>query len=289
VTAAQPELATPEVVESLVALLVDPDVNVRGSAVEVLRQMTVERPELITTQVMESLVTLLADPDMNVRGSAASAIERAVAKRPELITTQVLESLVNQLADPDNIELRAIAADTIGEVVDASPGTATPKVAEALTNLLIDYYEVVRTKAGQALTKVYAHQALQAEVTHQSDLLDTTLFPKLIDPLNSLERPIVARAIFIVALHDSDRNEMLQSRLKELSSSHRPIDRIWANTTLQMLDLAAMAHTAAKDETQRAEIISKLEEFAASEYEKPFGSEFTWAAREARVWLYWSR
>jgi HEAT repeat protein len=273
VGATQPEVAT-QVMGTLVGLLSDEDSNVRSRAVYALGQVGVAQPE-VAAQVMDALLRLLSNEDSNVRNSATDALGQVGAAQPKVVTVQVLDALLRLLSNEDS-NVRDSAANALGQVGAAQPKVVTIQVVDALLRLLSNEDSNMRDSAADALVQVYTHQTLQ------TDGNNALLFNKLTDPLSARERPVAAHALFLVVLHDPERSQDIRGRLEELSTSHEPIARLWANITLQMLDLVDLAHTAADTPSQQEEITDQLSQFTQFDF---FGEDFTWAAQEALNWL----
>ena len=126
------------------------------------------------------------------------------------------------------------------------------------------------------------------------------LLEKLTHWPNTLERPVAARALFLKALQESNPDADIGEELLKLSDSVEPMERIWANKTLAMLDLATQAHAAAELEgKEREEATNRLRtlcgwhdymsgcrsHYSSSEEINFFGQDFTWAVEEAVNWL----
>jgi len=171
-------------------------------------------------------------------------------------------------------------------------------MTETLVKLLADSDETVRFMALDALVEVYAVQA------PQPNGMSEMLFSRLTNPLDSQERMIAERALFLVALRNSPSLMPMRERLERLAVSREPHVRIAANETLAMLEIAERAHTATQDseredrarrtlrtylewKTEDVSLFGENLDWVAQEAPQgPFGENFGWAAQEMLQWLY---
>jgi hypothetical protein len=172
------------------------------------------------------------------------------------------------------------------EVAKVADGELEFKVIEPpLSELLRHSEPELREAARDALARVYAYQTLQ------QDEMNDLLFEQLTHKYNAFVRPIAARTLFLIVLHhDSPSRQQataIRKRLEDISTSFEPMERIWANRTLQMLDLAEQAHTAANDTDQQDKIRKQWQTFSylPDSDINFFSEDFTWAAQEAVDWL----
>jgi HEAT repeat protein len=230
---------------------------------------------------------LLSANSKDIRADAVRALGQVVTN-PDMVTADLVTALTPLLSDDDS-DVHTNAASVLDKMVTVNPEIAD-EVAKILTSLLTHEDEDVRTNVVGALAAIYAQQ----------DDLDT-LVVLLTDPLNPLERPVAARALFLITLDNPERLEELRAELTTYAASREPIARMWANKTLAMLELAEWAHIVPKDSEERELIKHKLQEFAPQfshtsynsyifytsyQYNPSFfGEEFDWAAREALDWL----
>jgi len=208
-----------------------------------------------------------------MRFGAAYALGRVGMASPA-VAPRAAEALAGLLTDEAS-SVRFGAACALREMGMTNPEIA-PQAAEALLGLLADEESGVCSRAADALAMIYAAQVSQRGVAEP-------LFVHLTNPLNSHDRRVASRALFLVTLRDPSRQKPIQDELKSLADRPEPHVRIAANQTLEMLYIADLAHTAASDAKQRDEITSKLQSFVDVTF---FGENFSWAAREALNWLY---
>jgi twitching motility protein PilT len=128
----------PDLVEPTIALLSDPDQEVRASAMLVAQSF--EDPRIVP-----ATIGLLKDPDWWIRITAADTLGR-------LRDPQAVEPLVQALADP---EARWSAVEALGRIGDA-------RAASALAKLLQDPAPEVRIEVIQALSHFDHPQMLDA-------------------------------------------------------------------------------------------------------------------------------
>ncbi|MGB0385394.1 MAG: sister chromatid cohesion protein PDS5 [Ardenticatenaceae bacterium] len=268
-------------IESLLMLLDDQNLRVRQQVVSVMGEVLAGNSQL-ASQHIKYLVRELSHPDEQVRSNAILAVGQVLAN-DELLASQYIEQLLNLLSDSES-SVRSRATVALGQVLANHMALAELHI-DRLFILLSDSDQSVRDHAAYALAQVYIHQEqLRDEISNR-------LLAQLTHPLNTLERPFAAHALFLVALYNEapPREEpvAIGGRLQTLSTSVEPIERIWANITLQMIGLADEAHLALKDEAQREQIRRQLHTYSdlpASDINF-FGEEFAWAAGQAHNWL----
>ncbi len=276
--ASNPELATQQMADVLIGLLEEEDWSTRANATYALGLVIKTNPELATQQMTKELIGLLTDPDVRVRIGVGEPLGHVVKANPGIVP-QVTGAFVTLLLSERGDEgwnVKDSTAQAFARVVIDDPRVATPQVTEALLQLLGYEESFVRASGVQALEQVAVANPKLAPVA------DNALFARLTDPLDTSERSFAARALFRAALHNLTREETIRSCLEALSTSREPIARIWANTTLQMIDLTYMVHRAPDDPSQRREVRGKLEILKNAEF---FGENFTWAAEETLSWL----
>jgi hypothetical protein len=101
--------------------------------------------------------------------------------------------------------------------------------------------------------------------------LNNQLFLTLRDSSNALEQQVAIRALFLIALRDSEQAQHIRVALETdtYKDSPRPITRLWSNKLLVMLDLADLVHPAQPfSDEQRAQVRRQLEA-DASTYSNP--------------------
>ncbi|MGZ4809817.1 MAG: PilT/PilU family type 4a pilus ATPase, partial [Thermoanaerobaculia bacterium] len=127
--------------DPVIALLSDPDDDIRAAAVSVASSFQDPR-------VIPSTIALLKDPDWWIRISAADSLGRT--KDPRAV-----EALIMALADPD---LKWSAVEALGRIGD-------PRALSALGKMLADPMPDVRIEVMQALRNFDHPQVVQA-LTH---------------------------------------------------------------------------------------------------------------------------
>ncbi|MGZ4779714.1 MAG: PilT/PilU family type 4a pilus ATPase, partial [Thermoanaerobaculia bacterium] len=127
--------------DPVIALLTDPDDDIRAAAVSVASSFQDPR-------VVPSTIALLKDPDWWIRISAADSLGRT--KDPRAV-----EALIMALADPD---LKWSAVEALGRIGD-------PRALSALGKMLADPMPDVRIEVMQALRNFDHPQVVQA-LTH---------------------------------------------------------------------------------------------------------------------------
>jgi HEAT repeat protein len=282
---AQPQVAE-EVVAQLVAQPEDEDGNVRQTAAAALGDVGAAQPQ-VAEDAVAALIPRLDDESEFVRAAAAAALGEVAEANPDLSTADLVMDLVPLLTSADLSE-RIYVARLIGQLVDVNPDLANMSLT-ALTPLLADNESFVNSSITTPSTTVrFLVAETLADIYVQQGDIDA-LMALLTDPLKSLEHPVAARALFLIALNNPERLEELRAELTAHAAGREPIARIWANKTLAMLDLAEWAHTAAADAEQCEAIEWKLQKFAPGPYSQYppsfFGEEFNWAAEEALDWL----
>ncbi|MGB0385560.1 MAG: sister chromatid cohesion protein PDS5 [Ardenticatenaceae bacterium] len=281
----EPQLVTKQLLAALLPLLSDEYSGVRGNAVSAVAQVAEANPQL-AEQVLAALLSLLSDKNRDVRASAASAVGQLLEGDSQLVTEQVIAALLPLLSHEDS-DVRVRAASAVRQVREPQ---LAEQVLQALLPLLSDENSEVRHPATSAVGRAYAHQKDEA-----------FLFDTLTASQNALQRPVAARALFLIALQDPTRGQGIHGHLEELAKSPEPIERIWANKTLAMLEVAPQAHEAAKLDgeplEEAARRLQKLCEWdyrrrrcattGSSHHETPyiFGEDFAWAVGEALNWL----
>ncbi|KAH6998614.1 hypothetical protein BKA56DRAFT_649849 [Ilyonectria sp. MPI-CAGE-AT-0026] len=128
----RPLALSEETLQTLVALLKDPDSGIRSSAVVALGWQSALSEE--------TLVDLLKGPYRDVRFSAAEALRRQPA-----LSEETLKALVALLEDPNSV-IRSYAAKALGSQSTLSEGTL-----KALVALLEDPNSDIRSSAAEAL------------------------------------------------------------------------------------------------------------------------------------------
>ena len=124
---------SPEAVTVLIALLKDPNGNIRSNAASALIGAT------LSTEAVRALITLLQEPNKYIRYNAALALSGAT------LSTEAVRVLLALLQDPDE-NVRSHAALAL------SGATNSPEAVPALTALLKDPQETVRYSAALALS-----------------------------------------------------------------------------------------------------------------------------------------
>ncbi|KAH7023582.1 hypothetical protein EDB80DRAFT_598857 [Ilyonectria destructans] len=139
-----------ETLQTLVALLKDPDSGIRSSAVVALGWQSALSEE--------TLVALLKDPD--VRSAAAEALRRQPA-----LSEETLQALLALLENPDG-DAQSYAAEALGSQSTLSDGTL-----KALVALLEDLDSDIRSHAADALGRqpTLSEETLQALVALLED------------------------------------------------------------------------------------------------------------------------
>jgi HEAT repeat protein len=313
--AANPELAQQHV-DQLVDLVDNANQDIKSSALSILGKVLAANPELAQLHI-EQLLALLPKPGSNSMES--DMLGEILAANPKL-AQQYIDQLVEMLSDP-SISFEAVLI--LRKVLAANPELAQPQYIEKLVDLLSEQYidEGLAPVVGNivANNSLYASQeviqSLQKQLensgTHSNAVLVLAhayihreppfLLEKLTDPRKTLERPVAARALFLITLREPSRDTNIRKELQKLSNSPEPMERIWANKTLAMLDLASQAHQAAElDDEQRKGVTDRLQNLCQwNDYKRRcitthffreenlnfFGEEFTWAAGEAHNWM----
>ena len=321
--AGNPELAQLHL-DQLINLLYDQNTDIAFNAASIVEELLVANPELAKTPHIEQLIAQLS----NSNSLLFDAIAELLAANPELAQRH-FDKLVNMISVSDPSR-NSEAAYALGEVLVANPKLVQPQHIEKLVNLLLYphfFGEGLATLVGKIVTidSSYTSQEtldslrkqLENSQTHSGAVLVLAhvyihedphiLLEKLTDPRNTLERPVAARALFLKALQEPSKGAEISQALQKLSNSKEPMERIWANKTLAMLNLASEAHAAAELEGEQREEATKTLRTLCRWKEwwpnvnlckpidtNPFdeeppnfsGKEFTWAVREAMTWLW---
>ena len=207
-----------------------------------------------------------------VRLAAAGGLGAVGVAVPD-VAPQAVAGLVELLGD-DDWNVRSAAAGGLGAVGAAVPDVA-PQAVARLVELLGDDDANVRSAAASALAAAYA-----AHYRHGDQQV---LLGKLVNPLESLERPIAARALFLIVLKHPGYEDTIRQQLGPIASSPAPIARVWANKTFAMLDLIDLAHeTVGRRDTKQQIDTTSLYRARNMGF---FGEEYTWAAWQALNWM----
>ncbi len=305
IASANPEMVTSHMVEALIVMSADYVGSVRSSAVWALGQITSANPEMVSGQMVEALVRVMKDDEWDDSSfSAAKVLGQTASPNAEMAIAQMVEVLVGMLED-DDPDMRRRAVETLGQVLDANPKMLTAQMVEALTRVLADDDLSVRASAVYAFGQIVSAnpdiittQTIEALVRTSVQYNETwrevcdhrllqpneieVLVTILTDRLNAQARNAAAHVLFYVALYDQESARIVCDRLEELTTRHEPISQMWANMTLEMINLADLAQTAATDPSQFQPVIYKLARLQGTWF---FGEDFAWAAGEALYWL----
>jgi len=259
---ANPRFATAETVTAFLPLLQDESLDVRLSAIELVRQVAEVNPEKINSQVIAALTTLVHDQEDSVRRESAKVMGRIIASDPVLATPEMVADLTVVLAEETwaySAELRLVAgsghliASQMVQALEPSlsssdvdkRGNAVAALAEVLVQdpsvasptMWLELYETLATLDynsfdgdTDALAQTLAQLSLQAKK------VDETLFQRLVDPLNPQARPVAARALYLIALRDRSLGQFIVERLRLLANDRRPVRREWANIVLELTE-----------------------------------------------------
>ncbi|HEY0370696.1 MAG TPA: PilT/PilU family type 4a pilus ATPase [Thermoanaerobaculia bacterium] len=170
-----------EVLDAVIALLNDPDEDLRAAAIAV--SGTFEDPRIVP-----AAVALLKDPDWWIRISAAETLGR-------LKDARAVEPLVAALADPD---AKWAAVEALGHIAD-------PRALNALGRMLADKEANVRIEVMQALRNFNHPQVVTALTQMATQDPERSVRMRALDILDQIEKRD----------HTSVRTEALAARQKE--------------------------------------------------------------------------
>lgn len=143
--------AKPEVSQSLVNLLSNPNETIRSRATFIVEQLARKAPGSISPLIFQPLTTLLMDQNGPVRSSSLSALGQLAATRPELLAPETVHSLIALLADKD-YHVRSGSTYTLGQLGQSRPELfRTPGIVQSLAALLGDQEPFVRAQAAISL------------------------------------------------------------------------------------------------------------------------------------------
>jgi HEAT repeat protein len=262
---------TPQMVEALQPMLTDDDREMRYRIAAILAQSENVPTETIPP-VIEALRPRLTDEDSGLRNGAIWKLETVGATHPEF-TAQVVELLRPMVAD-EEIYVRDTTVRALGYLADTRPEIA-PQVIEALRPALADEHREIRDNATSILVQTWT-----AQVQESGEI--TSTLSSLVNPLDSQERLLAGRVLFLLALREPWRAKEIRPRLQELNRLSAPHLRLAANQTLQMLNLIELAWEAIDHPKKQNEIEAQLRAWQET---KLFGAEVNWAAREALAYI----
>ncbi|MGB0383603.1 MAG: HEAT repeat domain-containing protein [Ardenticatenaceae bacterium] len=289
-------------IDRLFDLLSDPNPDLRDLAASSLKRVLAANLDLAQPHI-DRFFDLLSDPILI--GLAASSLGQVLAANPDL-AQQHIDRLFDLFSDPN---LSYTAASSLGQVLIANPQLAQPQHIEKLLALLseesyIYYHLAIGLGKVLAINPSYAEEAiplLQDQLKNSSTHFEAvlmlsyayiheephTLLEKLTDPRNTLERSVAAQALFLITLQEPSRDANIREELQKLSNSPEPMERIWANKTLAMLDIAAEVYQSCTNEKECERSASRLQQIhdLRNDSVNFFGEEFTWAAWQAFTWL----
>jgi hypothetical protein len=182
-----------------------------------------------------------------------------------------IDELAKQLASYGGIsDAETLAFPALGQLGHTRPEIA-PQVIEALRPALADEHIDIRNNATSILVRTWTTQ-----VQETGEL--TSTLASLVDPLDSQERLLAGRVLFLLALREPWRAKEIRARLQELNRLSDPHLRLAANQTLQMFNLIELAWQAIDHPKKQNGIEAQLRTWQNS---KLFGPEVNWAAMEA--------
>ena len=170
-----------DVLDATIALLSDPDEDLRAAAIAVAG--TFEDPRIVP-----AAIALLKDPDWWIRISAAETLGR-------LKDPRAIEPLVAALADPD---AKWAAVEALGHIAD-------PRALNALGRMLADREPNVRIEVMQALRNFNHPQVVTALTQMATQDPERSVRMRALDILDELEKRD----------HTSVRSEALAARQKD--------------------------------------------------------------------------
>jgi twitching motility protein PilT len=170
-----------DVLDATIALLSDPDEDLRAAAIAVASMFEDAR-------VVPAVIALLKDPDWWIRISAAETLGR-------LKDARAVEPLVAALADPD---AKWAAVEALGHIAD-------PRALSALGRMLADREANVRIEVMQSLRSFNHPQVVSALTQMATQDPERSVRMRALDILDELEKRD----------HSSVRTEALAARQKE--------------------------------------------------------------------------
>lgn len=286
------ELATQDLFQPLFEIFANADENteLRWSAADALSNLIWRNPELINVELLDTLIKFLENTseDSQILMYNVRMLDTVVESRPELVYGGIMDALRIFYTD-ESIDVGA----------RSSAGWALGQVAIADADLYQSIEDLLGKQLGKEDIRDTAASALTLMYTHHYTATDQQLYDKLFNPHDPLVRPIAAQTIFKIGLQDSTQLDVLRQRLNLYVNSKEPLERIWANKTLQLLDLAEQAHEAVKDPSQKVEIENRLRNssssykdnadiyYLGSEPKLPtfYGPDFETALKAALYWI----